>query len=119
MAKILIADDAEFMRFTLGNILTKAGHQVLVAKNGEEAYLLYRKEEPDVVMMDIVMPVMNGIEAVAHIREYDRMAKVVMCSHIDQQDMIKQALKAGAKDYILKPFVEANVLAAVERMMTI
>ncbi len=105
MATFLIVDDALFMRNMLKNILTKEGHEVIgEAASGDEAILKYEQLRPDVVTMDIVMPGMDGLDAVKGIMEKDPNAKIVMCSALGQQQMLINALQAGAKDYIVKPF---------------
>ena len=113
MAPILIVDDAKFMRVTLTKILQKANHAVI----GEEAVELYRRLNPDIVILDITMPVMNGIEAVRAIKQMDRNAKIIICSAMGQQRMVVEAIEAGAADFIVKPFEESRVLEAVSRLL--
>lgn len=118
MAKVLIVDDAAFMRMMVKDILQKNGFEVVVeACNGIEAVDLYKKENPDVVTMDITMPDMDGIEAVKAIKEFDPSAKVVMCSAMGQQSMVMDAIKAGAKDFIVKPFQADRVLEAINKVL--
>jgi two-component system chemotaxis response regulator CheY len=118
MASILIADDAKFMRLTLARILEKAGHQIAgEAENGKEAVELYRRLRPELIVMDITMPVMNGIEAVRAIKEIDPGAKIIICSALGQQRMVVEAIEAGASDFIVKPFEENRVLEAVARLL--
>ncbi|QFT88981.1 Chemotaxis protein CheY [Bacillus sp. THAF10] len=118
MAKVLVVDDAKFMRLTLGNILTKANHTVIgEAENGKEAVALYRKEQPDLVTMDITMPEMNGIDAVKVILNDFPKAKIIMCSAMGQQRLIVDAIEAGAKDFIVKPFDESRVQEAIKRVL--
>lgn len=109
MANVLVVDDAKFMRLTIGNILTKSNHTVIgEAENGKDAVSLYRDHQPDLVTMDITMPEMNGIEAVREIvKEYPK-AKIIMCSAMGQQRLIVEAIEAGAKDFIVKPFNEVT-----------
>mgnify|MGYP005992861053 FL=1 len=118
MANVLVVDDAKFMRLTIGNILTKSNHTVIgEAENGKDAVSLYRDHQPDLVTMDITMPEMNGIEAVREIvKEYPK-AKIIMCSARGQQRLIVEAIEAGAKDFIVKPFDEGRVLEAVKRVL--
>ncbi|WP_404450166.1 response regulator [Sutcliffiella horikoshii] len=118
MANVLVVDDAKFMRLTIGNILTKSNHTVIgEAENGRDAVSLYRDHQPDLVTMDITMPEMNGIEAVREIvRDFPK-AKIIMCSAMGQQRLIVEAIEAGAKDFIVKPFDEGRVLEAVKRVM--
>ena len=118
MARILVVDDAKFMRMTLSNILTKADHDVIgEGENGEEAIRLYRELKPDLVTMDITMPVLSGLDAVKEIKKEDPMAKVIMCSAMGQQKMVVEAIEAGAKDFIVKPFDESRVIDAVSRVL--
>ncbi|AIE59779.1 response regulator [Bacillus methanolicus] len=118
MAKILIVDDAKFMRITLSNILKKANHEVVgEGETGKDAIELYRQLNPDLVTMDITMPEMSGIEAVKEIKKEFPQAKVIMCSAMGQQKMVVEAIEAGAKDFIVKPFDEARVLDAINRVL--
>ncbi|MDR6549202.1 response regulator [Paenibacillus qinlingensis] len=116
MAKILIVDDAAFMRMMLKDILTKGGHDVVgEAENGLVAIQKYQELKPDIVTMDITMPEMEGVEAVREIRKKDANARIVMCSAMGQQGMVVQAIQAGAKDFIVKPFQGDRVLDAIRR----
>lgn len=118
MARILIVDDAKFMRLTLSNILVKANHEVVgEAENGIEAVELFEKEVPDLVTMDITMPEKNGIEALKEIKGNFPDAKIIMCSAMGQQKMVVEAIEAGAKDFIIKPFDENRVLEAIDRVL--
>ncbi len=118
MANVLVVDDAKFMRLTIGNILTKSNHTVIgEAENGKDAVSLYRDHQPDLVTMDITMPEMNGIEAVREIVKNFPKAKIIMCSAMGQQRLIVEAIEAGAKDFIVKPFDENRVLEAVKRVL--
>lgn len=118
MARILIVDDAKFMRMTLSNILSKAGHVVIgEAENGKEAVDLYRNLNPDLVTMDITMPVLSGLDAVKEIKKEFPFATVIMCSAMGQQKMVVEAIEAGAKDFIVKPFDESRVLDAIHRAL--
>ncbi|OQP04115.1 response regulator [Geobacillus sp. 44B] len=118
MARILIVDDAKFMRITLAKILQKANHTIIgEAENGKEAVELYQSLHPDIVILDITMPVMNGIEAVRAIKQVDRNAKIIICSAIGQQRMVVEAIEAGAADFIVKPFEENRVLEAINRLL--
>lgn len=117
MAKILIVDDAAFMRMMIKDILEKNGFQVVgEANNGLKAVELYKKERPDVVTMDITMPDMDGIEAVKEIKAFDPAAKIIMCSAMGQQTMVMDAIKAGARDFIVKPFQPDRVLEAIRKI---
>lgn len=118
MTKVLIVDDAAFMRMMIKDILQKNGFEVIgEASNGIEAVNLYKKERPDVVTMDITMPDMDGIEAVKEIRAFDPSAKVIMCSAMGQQSMVMDAIKSGAKDFIVKPFQADRVLEAIRKVI--
>ncbi|GAB6167725.1 response regulator [Clostridium carnis] len=118
MTKVLIVDDAAFMRMMIKDILQKNGFEVVgEASNGIEAVNLYKKENPDVVTMDITMPDMDGIEAVKEIRSFDAGAKIIMCSAMGQQSMVMDAIKAGAKDFIVKPFQADRVLEAIRKVI--
>lgn len=118
MAKVLIVDDAAFMRMMIKDILEKNGFEVVgEANNGIKAVELYKKEKPDVVTMDITMPDMDGIEAVKEIKSIDPDAKVIMCSAMGQQTMVMDAIKAGAKDFIVKPFQPDRVLEAIKKVI--
>jgi two-component system, chemotaxis family, chemotaxis protein CheY len=118
MARILIVDDAKFMRLTLSNILKNANHEVVgEGENGREAVKLYRELHPDLVTMDITMPVMSGLDAVKEIKMEFPDAKVVMCSAMGQQKMVVEAIEAGAKDFIVKPFDESRVTEAISRVL--
>lgn len=118
MARILIVDDAKFMRITLTNILKKAEHEIVgEAENGREAVHLYRETRPDIVTMDITMPEMNGLEAVKEIKNEFADAKIIMCSAMGQQKMVVDAIEAGAKDFIVKPFDETQVIDSVSRLL--
>ena len=103
--KILIVDDAAFTRMMLKDILTKNGYEVVgEAENGAKAVEKYKEVTPDLVTMDITMPEMDGISALKNIRSIDSNAKVVMCSAMGQQAMVIEAIQAGARDFIVKPF---------------
>lgn len=118
MARILIVDDAKFMRITLSNIL-KGEHEIVgEAENGREAVRLYEELNPDLVTMDITMPEMSGVEAVKEIRSKAPQAKIIMCSAMGQRKMMVEAIEAGAKDFIVKPFDGARVLEAINKVLS-
>ena len=118
MINILIVDDAAFMRMMTKDILEKNGFNVIgEASNGLEAIELYKKEKPDIVTMDITMPKVDGIEAVKLIKEYDNEAKIIMCSAMGQQAMVMDAIRAGAKDFIVKPFQADRVIEAINKVV--
>ena len=114
--KILITDDAAFMRTILGGILKKAGYDVVEASSGVDAIEKYKTEKPDAVTMDITMPEMDGITALKQIIAIDKDAKVLMCSAMGQQAMVVEAIKVGAKDFIVKPFDANRVVDALNRL---
>ena len=116
--KILICDDAAFMRMMIKDILTKNGYNVVgEAENGAKAVEKYNDAKPDLVLMDITMPEMDGIQALKKIKEADANAKVVMCSAMGQQAMVIEAIQSGAKDFIVKPFQAERVLEAVKKVI--
>ena len=117
--KVLIVDDAVFMRMKLKDILEKNGYEVAgEAQKGQEAFDLYQSEKPDLVTMDITMPDVDGIQAVKMIKEFDSSAKVVMCSAMGQQGMVMDAIRAGAVDFIVKPFDTDRVIKALDKALS-
>ena len=119
MAKnILIVDDAAFMRMMIKDILTKNGYNVAgEAENGAKAVEKYTEDKPDLVMLDITMPEMDGIQALKKIKEIDPGACVIMCSAMGQQAMVIESIQSGAKDFIVKPFQADRVLEAVKKVI--
>jgi two-component system, chemotaxis family, chemotaxis protein CheY len=120
MGTVLIVDDATFMRAVLKKIILQSGHEVIAeASNGEEAINQFQNTHPDLVLMDIVMPPMprakDGIEALKQIVAADANAKVVMCSSMGQQSLIAEALKSGAKDFVIKPFQPQKVMEVLTK----
>ena len=116
--KILIVDDATFMRTLLKDILSKGNYDVVgEATNGVEAVSLYSELGPDLVTMDITMPEKNGLEALQEIMSSHPNAKIIMCSAMGQQAMVLEAIKSGAKDFVVKPFQPDRVLEAVEKVL--
>jgi len=115
---VLVCDDAVFMRTMISDILTQAGFDVVgEAESGTQAVEKYRALKPDLVTMDIIMPDMGGIEAVRAITEFDPQARVLMCSAMGQQALVAEAIQAGAKDFVVKPFQPSRVLEAVQRVL--
>jgi two-component system chemotaxis response regulator CheY len=115
MAKdVLIVDDSHFMRNLLGQILEDDYRIVDEASNGAEAVKLYKQHQPDIVMMDIVMPKCNGIKATAAIKKLDPNSRVIMCTSVGQREKMKLAVKAGADGYVTKPFEEPSVRKAIQ-----
>lgn len=119
MAKnILICDDAAFMRMMIKDILTKNGYNVAgEAENGVKAVEKYNEVKPDLVLMDITMPEMDGIQALKQIKAGDSGAQVIMCSAMGQQAMVIESIQAGAKDFIVKPFQPDRVIEAVKKVV--
>jgi two-component system chemotaxis response regulator CheY len=115
--KILIADDADFSRTRISRTLNEAGYQVIEAQNGSEALDAYQNEKPDLVIMDIGMPIMDGLTALRQIKAVDPSAKIVVLSRIGQEKSVVEALEAGAETFLLKPFDSNYILAAIVRMM--
>lgn len=119
MAKnILICDDAAFMRMMIKDILTKNGYNVVgEAENGAKAVEKYKETNPDLVLMDITMPEMDGIQALREIKKANSSALVIMCSAMGQQAMVIESIQAGAKDFIVKPFQAERVIEAVKKVV--
>lgn len=114
MARIMIVDDAAFMRMMLRDILTKGGYEVVgEAENGLRAIEKYKEVSPDLVLMDITMPELDGIGAVKQIKAVDPNAKIIMCSAMGQQAMVLESIQAGARDFIVKPFQADRILEAI------
>lgn len=118
MALVLVVDDAQFMRMRLNKLLTDGGHQVVEAGNGLEALEQYEQHKPDVVMMDITMPEMDGLTALKELKKRHPDAKVIMCSALGQQSAVLEAIKSGASDFIVKPFEPERVLQAVGKLVS-
>jgi two-component system chemotaxis response regulator CheY len=115
LAKVLVVDDAAFMRMRLVKLLKDRGYEVVEAGNGKEAVDRYGAERPAVVLMDITMPEMDGIAALKAIRAQDPDAHVIMCSALGQQNMVVEALEAGARDFVVKPYEPDRILQAVAK----
>lgn len=115
MNKVLIVDDAAFMRMTIKMMLEKNGYSIVgEATNGFDAIRMYKELRPDLVTMDITMPNMNGIDALKEIIGFDTEAKVIMLSAMGQEVMVRDAVIAGAKSFIVKPFTESSLIKARE-----
>lgn len=118
MTKVLIIDDAKFMRMTLANLFKD--HQFTVvgmAENGEEGVKLFKQFSPDIVTLDITMPVMDGLQALKEIIAFDPAAKIIMCSAMGQQKLVVEAIELGAKDFIVKPFDGKRVIETVNQIL--
>jgi len=117
MAKILIADDAAFMRMKSASLVKELGHEVIEAEDGAEAVKMYEAESPDAVLMDITMPNMDGMEALQAILKIDPNAKIAMVTAMGQQAVIMEAIKAGAKDFVVKPFDADRIQSALWKLV--
>ncbi len=118
MYKILVVDDAGFMRKMVQTHLTKAGYDTFIeGEDGAQAVELYKAEKPDLVIMDITMPNMNGIEALGAIKGQFPDAKIVMCSAMGQESMVMEAIKLGALDFIVKPFKQERIVQTVNKIL--
>jgi len=122
MATILVVDDARIMRMNLGKMLSSLGHEVIgEAENGSDAIEKYKSLKPDVVTMDITMPEQNGIkdgiDATQHIKEFDTNAKIIMVTSHGEEEKVMKAIKAGAKNYILKPITIEKVKETLEKIL--
>ena len=116
--KIMLVDDAAFMRMMIKDTLSKNGYANIVeANNGQVAVTNYPVEKPDLVIMDITMPVMDGLQALKEIKAQDPNARVIMCSAMGQEAMVVEALKNGAKDFIVKPFKADRIMKTVKGIL--
>lgn len=119
MAKILIVDDSSIARKNLASILTGGGHTIIAeASNGESAAKEYDKHMPDIVTMDITMPILDGIGCLKRILKHHPTANIVMVSALDQKNMVLSAIQYGARHYIIKPFTAEKVLSVMDEVMT-
>ncbi len=117
MPRILIVDDAQFMRMRVAKLLTQHGYEVIEAENGEQAVQTYRLVQPDAVIMDITMPHKDGLVALTEIRKFDPKAKVIMLTALGQQTMVLQAMQAGAKDFLVKPYDPDRIVKALRKTL--
>jgi two-component system chemotaxis response regulator CheY len=117
MAKILVVDDAAFMRMRAVRVLTEHGHEVQQAENGREAVQAYAESRPDAVFLDITMPEMDGLTALKEIRKLDPSARVAMVTATGQQAVVMEALRAGARDFVIKPCQPDRMLAALHKLL--
>jgi len=118
MAKILLVDHGRFTRTRYSRFLRERGYTVDEAEDGQEALERYQRLRPDVVLLEITLPAMDGIEVVKEIRRMDPQARIVICSAMGHQTMVVEALRAGARDFILKPFRPEKLLASLERLVS-
>jgi two-component system chemotaxis response regulator CheY len=115
---IFVVDDAAFMRMMIKDVLTKNGYEILgEAENGQKAIEKFKELNPDLVIMDITMPEVDGIQAVKEIKKIDSSAKIIMCSAMGQQAMVIESIQAGARDFIVKPFQADRVVEAVKKVI--
>ena len=117
MVTVLIADDAAFIRMRSASLVKELGHDVLEAANGAEAVAIYKRHRPDAVLLDITMPVMDGMEALKRIIEADPAAKVAMVTAMGQQQINMQAIRAAAKDFVVKPFDIERIESALWKLV--
>ena len=118
MAKIMLVDDAAFMRMMIKNTLTQQGYTDIVeAQDGAEAVTKFDEENPDLVFMDITMPNMDGLQALKKIKEGHPDAKFVMCTAMGQETMVLDAIKSGAKDFIVKPFTPERIAETAQKFL--
>lgn len=117
MATIMVVDDASFMRQRCTQLLHDNGYETLSAVNGREAVEMYQQHKPDAVLLDITMPDMDGVEALKEIMKLDKNARIAMVTAIGQQGMVLECMKAGAKDFVVKPFDPPRLLAAVHKLI--
>lgn len=119
MSKILIVDDASFVRMSLKKLLLSQGYTVVEANNGVTAVQQYTATKPDLVIMAITMPEMNGIDAVKAIKNLDNNAKIIMCSAMGQHKKVVASIRAGALDFIVKPYEEEHILNSIKKALAI
>jgi two-component system chemotaxis response regulator CheY len=117
MSTIMVVDDAQFMRVRLSKLLTDHGFEVVEAEDGAQAVHVYQTTQPDAVVMDITMPQKDGLEALSEIRAGDPNAKVIMLTALGQESLVVQAVQAGAKDYVVKPFDPDRLMTALQRAL--
>lgn len=117
MSKILIADDAEFLRVRLWKMLSAEGHEIFEAEDGLRAVEQYKSHSPDVTLMDITMPEMDGLTALKEIQAFDPNAKVIMITAFGQESEVLEAIKSGARDFVMKPFERERLLLAINKLL--
>jgi two-component system chemotaxis response regulator CheY len=117
MAKVLIVDDAEFLRVRLTKMLDADGYEVFQAENGVKAVATYREIHPDIVLMDVTMPEMDGLTALKEIVQFDAKARVIMLTALGQESVVLEAVKSGARDFVVKPFEQERVMNAITKLL--
>lgn len=117
MTKILIVDDAEFLRLRISKMLTGEGYEVFEAENGLKAIDQFDTHHPDLVLMDVTMPEMDGLTALKQIRQKDAKARVIMLTALGQESVVLEAIRAGARDFVVKPFERERVLGAIQKLL--
>lgn len=117
MPKLLIVDDAQFMRMRCAKLLMEHGYDVVEAENGRQALEVYQEVAPDGVLMDVTMPEMDGLEALKRLRRLDPNARVIMLTALGQESVVLEAVRAGAKDFIVKPFDRDRLLTSIQRVV--
>ena len=117
MARVLIVDDAAFMRMRCAKLLREHGFDVEEAANGTEAVQKYRERRPDAVLLDITMPEMDGLTALREIRSFDATARIAMVTAMGQQGIVIEAIKSGARDFVLKPFQPDRLLDSLRKLL--
>jgi two-component system chemotaxis response regulator CheY len=117
MTKILVVDDAEFLRVRLTKMLNTDGYEVFQAENGTKAVSTYKEIHPDVVLMDVTMPEMDGLAALKEIVSFDAKARVIMLTALGQESVVLEAVKSGARDFIVKPFEHDRVMKAITKLL--
>ncbi len=119
MTKILVIDDAAFIRMRVEKFLLRCGFEVALAEDGPTGIESFKKENPDIIFLDVTMPDMTGIEVLKQIKEINKDAKVVMLTNVDQQETIMETVKLGAKGFIKKPFEEDKLLEKINKLLAI
>ncbi len=117
MTKVLIVDDAEFLRVRISKMLVGDGYEVFEAENGLKAIEAFIANKPDMVLMDVTMPEMDGLTALKELRKLDPNAKVIMLTALGQESIVLEAVKSGAKDFIVKPFERDRVMSAINKLL--
>lgn len=118
MTKILVVDDAEFLRVRLTKMLATDGYEVFQAENGLKAVSTYKEIRPEIVLMDVTMPEMDGLAALKEIVSFDAKARVIMLTALGQESVVLEAVKSGARDFIVKPFEHERVMKAITKLLS-